>query len=89
MHKDYFGNPIMKGDILLRVVNGKLAHCICTRTTQKRVYFTYDSWIWGEGKYEVSVKERASDQALINCTALNSEVAVPFKHLEFFNNLNK
>ena len=86
---DYFGNPINKGDVLLRVSNAYLQPCICTRVTNK-VYFThwkYTEYDYTNKKYNRVVKELSSRQLLINCSALGRIADVPKEHIEFYNNL--
>lgn len=83
---DYFGNEIKPGDYIVRIKNGWITPCICTRVTS-RVYFTYDKRTWDNTtrKYKLEMTEISSKQQMINCTALQVDANVPQKHIDYYN----
>lgn len=86
---DFFGHPINPGDRLVRVVNGHLQPCICTKVTT-RVYFTCmrRKWIKNRG-CEFMINQLSSYQNFINVTALNLPIEIPESHINFYNQLKQ
>ena len=86
---DFFGHPINPGDRLVRVVNGHLQPCICTKVTT-RVYFTHNKGgKWVKGAYVSKIGELSSYQNFINVTALNLPIEIPESHINFYNQLKQ